>query len=83
MNEEDQKRLLDELYTLNNHVWRVKNKEEQPIAGVKYDQFLVKNSDQFGRTVIHILSPIFRTPHLVFSIFSLHTCLFKVQRLRD
>ena len=62
MNEADQKQLLDELYALNDHVWRVKNKEEKSMDGVKYDQFLVKSSDLFGRTVIHILST--SLPHL-------------------
>jgi len=54
MNNDEQQQLLDELYTLNSHVWRVRNKEEEPISGVKYDQFLLKSSDLFGRTVIHI-----------------------------
>eukprot|EP00026_Physarum_polycephalum_P009618 Phypoly_transcript_09746.p1 GENE.Phypoly_transcript_09746~~Phypoly_transcript_09746.p1 ORF type:complete len:303 (+),score=37.80 Phypoly_transcript_09746:179-1087(+) len=54
MDDKEQKQLLDELYDLNAHVWRVRNKEEEPISGVKYDQFLVKSSDLFGRTVIHI-----------------------------
>jgi hypothetical protein len=62
LNEEEQKELLDELYTLNNHVWKVKSREEQPIGGVKYDQFLVKSSDLFGRTVIHILYPYSCSP---------------------
>lgn len=59
MDEDHQKKLLDELYALHEHVWKVKNKEAQPIPGIKYEQFLVKNSDQFGRTVIHI-------PHIKF-----------------
>lgn len=54
MSAEDQTQLLEELHSLNSHVWKVKNKEEEPITGVKYEQFLVKNSDLFGRTVIHI-----------------------------
>lgn len=55
MDEESQNKLLEELYTLNEHVWKVRNKQAEAIPGLKYDQFLVKNSDQFGRTVIHIL----------------------------
>ena len=77
MSEEDQKQLLDELYALNDHVWRVKNKEEKPMDGVKYDQFLVKSSDLFGRTVIHILSTslltyLFLSSFLLSNLSSFH-----------